>query len=825
MRNLLIVIYFFVFTSLAVAQEKSIGGTVKDIETKEPIPFANIYVKGTTQGTMTDTTGLFMFAFIGDSITVSAVGYVKQTLRIDGNKRGFNIGLAPETVELNEVNVKPSDERVRWLLKNLTANKERNNPEKYNRYSYEKYTKWDYVLNNAQKGLLNSNVFKNHQHLFQKAGDGSLYLPVYFSEQLVYNEFQRKPEKQKSTVLADKTSGLGVLNSYEFSGYTSGLNVSHNFYDNYIKYYEQNFVSPAANNGWFYYRYYLGDSTLVNGIKHYKVLFYPRRKGENVFEGYMVVDDKRFAIQRVEAKLSGGNQLNFIKNMSVVSAYQVINDTIVFYKSNKLQAEFDYLPVQGDSTKQRLELIFSESSSYDKVTIEPKEEIVLTTKSINYESVKQMDYRKRDASYWDKYRHNKLSEEDLNKYAIIDSVNQIPQVKLANDLVEMGLNGYLDIGKYEIGPYTDFVQSNEIEGYRFYFGGRTSSEISENWMLFGGMGYGTKTKQISGRGGVGYRFKTANRRVFKVEYDDRYIRMGENRKILYLYENMLSPSETNLVSSILSRDKFDELYRQQGIHMSYDHEWRTGISTGFNLDYKKQHSPEFYPFVMDGEPVSSVKAYEAGLNLRLSWKESFIDDGFMRFYVSTDYPIINMAANVGRVEYGNVSDWYAKIHATIKARKYFGMTYFNYAVEAGKIFGKLPYTMLEIPRGNETYGYYRYDFNLINYLEFIHDSYVHTYLDYHMNGFFFNRLPLLKRLGLREVVSAKGMFGTLSSEQLKGIALPLGAGSADGTYLEVGAGLENVFRFFRVEGVWRVTPKSIQGVPDFGIRVLFEIKL
>ena len=139
--------------------------------------------------------------------------------------------------------------------------------------------------------------------------------------------------------------------------------------------------------------------------------------------------------------------------------------------------------------------------------------------------------------------------------------------------------------------------------------------------------------------------------------------------------------------------------------------------------------------------------------------------------------------------------------------------------------GKLPYTMLEIPRGNETYGYYRYDFNLINYLEFIHDQYVHTYADYHLNGFFFNRLPLLKRLGFREVVSAKAMIGSLNEKQLGGIDMPAGARSANGTYLEVGAGVENVLRFFRVEGIWRVAPKSIQGAPDFGIRILFEVKL
>ncbi len=825
MKRVLFLFITIFFISALSAQNKEVSGNVTDFETGEPIPFANVYVKNTTVGTTTGLSGEFSFIVNSDSLTASAIGYHAQTFSVKSSNLDINIKLVPNVIEISTIDVKPSDERVRAILKKMVENKPLNNPERYSRYNYEKYSKWDYILNNVEKNLMKSRVFKNHKHLFQKAEDGSMYLPVYFSEQLVYNEFQRDPLKEKSTILADKTSGLGVLDSYEFAGYTSGLEVSQNYYDNYINLYEQNFVSPLANSGWFYYRYYLVDSVMVNDTKQYRIDFYPKRKGENVFVGYMMVDDDRYAVHKLEANLSGGNQLNFIKSLQVECEYQIIDDTIVFYKNNLIKAKFDYLPGNSDSTKQRLELLFSEYSSFDDVEINPDEKIELATKGLNYESIKEDGYKKLDSNAWRKLRHIELSDDDIEKYSIIDSINQIKTVKLANDLAQMGLNGFFDAGKFEVGPYTDFVQSNEIEGLRLYFGGRTSSEISENWMFYGGLAYGTDNELLTGHGGIGYKLKGSNRKVFKLEYDDRFIRMGENRKILYLYENMLSPSETNLVSSTFARDRFDELYRQQGIHFSYENEWRTGLSSTYMLDYKKQFSPEFYPFFYNGNPLNTIKAYEAGINVRLSWRETLIDDGFMRFYVSTEYPIINLSANVGKVEYADVNNWYAKLHATLKARHFLGQTYFDYAFELGKVFGKLPYTMLEIPRGNETYGYYRYDFNLINYLEFIHDQYVHAYMEYHLNGFFINRLPLIKKLGLREVVSAKGMIGSLSKEQQEGISMPLGSQSVEGAYVEIGAGLENIFRFFRVEGVWRVRPTSIQGVPDFGVRVKFEIKL
>jgi len=140
-------------------------------------------------------------------------------------------------------------------------------------------------------------------------------------------------------------------------------------------------------------------------------------------------------------------------------------------------------------------------------------------------------------------------------------------------------------------------------------------------------------------------------------------------------------------------------------------------------------------------------------------------------------------------------------------------------------FGKLPYTMLDIPRGNETLGYYSYDFNMLNYLEYVHDKYLHAYVEYHLNGFLFNRVPLLKRIGLREVFSAKGMIGSLSDKNQQIVEFPVNMTKLSNPYIEAGAGVENILRFFRVEAVWRVRPQSVQGAPNFGLRATFHFKL
>ena len=154
-----------------------------------------------------------------------------------------------------------------------------------------------------------------------------------------------------------------------------------------------------------------------------------------------------------------------------------------------------------------------------------------------------------------------------------------------------------------------------------------------------------------------------------------------------------------------------------------------------------------------------------------------------------------------------------------------GQTGFNYALEGGMYLGKLPYTMLDIPRGNETFGYYSYDFNMLNFMEYVHDKYFHAYLEYHLNGFLLNRLPLLKKSMLREVFSSKIMMGSLSDKHQQIVEFPNGITKMTNPYVELGAGVENILRLFRLEAVWRVTPKSTLGAPSFGLRAKFEIKL
>jgi hypothetical protein len=829
MVQYIVAILLVFISSMSFAQTSVLSGNVTDNETGEPIPYVNIIIKNTLTGTTTDTTGVYKLNYpnSNDTLIFSAIGFYPVEKIIPRTYLpSLSVQLQAETFDISEVEVKPDDGPMRQLFHNIQENKNKNNPAQFSKYSYRKYTKWEYQINNVKDKMIQAKAFRNNENVFKTDADSTKFLPLYFSEQIAFNEVQKDPPLQKSTVIADKTNGVGILNDLEISGYTSALDLEVNYYDNFINLFTQNFVSPIAENGWFFYKYFLADSMLVDSQKIYRVNYQPRRKGENTLKGYFLVEDQFYSIMEIDGDLSITSNINFLKSLRLKSNYTFVNDTTPFYKRVQIDALFDYVPFKtGKKDAQKLSLFYTQTANVDQVTINPPDPIKLSSKNAKYETVKLPNAYNRDSLFWQNNRLEELNERDKLATSVIDSITEIKTIKIANNLANMSLTSYYDIGKIELGPYTSFFNTNKVEGYHLFMGARTSEEISDRMMFWGGLGYGTRNKKVNFSMGYGYLFPTTNRQVLKVYYDDKMIRHGENEKILNLYENAFTPTENNLISQILKHGELDEIFREQKVASQYEYEWYPGLLNKLSVNYTRHESPEFYPFMRNNRPINSVSAFEVAFDTRWSREEKLIDKGFLRLYMDTWYPIVHLTVGAGQVFYDNQSNYYGKVATTVEQAVNIGQSRLNYAIEAGAFFGKLPYTMLDIPRGNESYGLYRYDFNMLNYLEYVHDQYIHTYVDYHMNGFLIRRIPLFRETGFREVFSSKMMIGRVNDKHQDVVAFPSAITKLENPYVELGAGLENILSMFRVEAIWRVTPKSNIGAPSFGFRALFYIGL
>ena len=94
----------------------------------------------------------------------------------------------------------------------------------------------------------------------------------------------------------------------------------------------------------------------------------------------------------------------------------------------------------------------------------------------------------------------------------------------------------------------------------------------------------------------------------------------------------------------------------------------------------------------------------------------------------------------------------------------------------------------------------------------------------------FNRLPLIKKLKWREVFAFRGLFGHLSKKNNpfyggEGLYLfPEGSYTMDKTpYMEASVGIENIFKFLRLDYVWRLSYKDHPDIQRRGIRFMMKI--
>ena len=171
--------------------------------------------------------------------------------------------------------------------------------------------------------------------------------------------------------------------------------------------------------------------------------------------------------------------------------------------------------------------------------------------------------------------------------------------------------------------------------------------------------------------------------------------------------------------------------------------------------------------------------------------------------------------------------------------KRFFFSQFGYAdvtAEGGYIIGKnIPFPLLTIHRANQSYAYQLSSYNLMNFLEFVSDHYASMSVEYYLNGFLFNKIPLLKRLKLREVVAFRGLYGGLRNENnpANNPNLYQFLKNSDGSsatyslnkepYMEGSIGIANIFKLLRVDLVKRFNYLDNPNVAEWGIRARVKL--
>jgi hypothetical protein len=818
-RILFLVLFVFQFNTSSRAQVTKIMGQVTDSVTKEPLPFVNIIVKGTTEGTLTDFDGKYSFELkeYGDSIRFSLMGYKTVTRYIIRNQfQTIDVEMSTSSINLPEVVIHFTGNPAEAILRKIILNKEKNSLQDFQTYQYKAYTKIELDANNVADKLQNMKLFRPFEfvqkYIDTSTVNGKSYLPVFLTETSSDVFFRKNPKTKKEIITASRVSGLENVSIAQFLG---NLSQEVDIYKEYILLFDKNFVSPIASFGLNYYRYYLVDSTFFGDKWCYQIMFKPKRKQELTFTGNFWVNDTTWAIRKVEMQMAHDANINFINDLKVRQEYQWTGNKFWMKTRDYLVIDFNIIR----NSKKTVGFFGHKTNVYSEFQFDVPENRKFM--SVPTDVIEQPQSENRSDSEWDTIRPEKLSETESGIYRMVDSVKNIPVFKTYVDVIYGITTGYLSWGKVELGPYFKLYSFNGTEGNRFRLGLRTSNSFSKKMQFEGYLAYGTKDRTFKFGTDFIYLFSKNPRRDVSGSFKWDVEQLGKSPYAL---------ATDNLLSSIFHRGPNNQLTMVREYKAVYEHEWFIGLSNTIQFIHREIFplgSTEFIIYPAEGVPAQQVKSIytsEIRLDTRFSFREKFIGGQIYRYSISSDYPIILLSYSYGIPNFFNSDYEYHELNLGISQWFNFKtIGWSKYILEAGKIWGRLPYPLLKIHDGNETFLYDEYSSSLMNYYEFTSDLFLILSFTHHFDGLLFNKIPLLRKLKWREVLQARGVYGSLTAKnqeysKFPGQLRPLG----NIPYLEAGAGIENIFRFIRVDAVWRLThlddPRNPHP-PKFGLFV------
>ncbi|MCX7696708.1 MAG: DUF5686 and carboxypeptidase regulatory-like domain-containing protein [Bacteroidales bacterium] len=801
---------------LMQGQTIRILGHVRDSLTGDPIPFANVMLKGTNVGAITDFDGDFRIetSVNADTLVVSYLGYKKKLVPIKMQFQEITIYLVPTDYMLKEVVILPGENPAIPILKKVLANKKRNSFERIRFYEVEVYNKLEVDINNINNEKKSPRLLKPFEWVLDYADtsleNGTVYLPLFISESVSKLYYRYFPRSKREFIEAVKISGIENQSVSQFLG---NMYQEINIYDNFITILDKNFVSPIADVAQLYYKYYLVDSMYVDSIWCYKIMFKPRREQELTFSGTFWVATPSYAIKKVEMKISSEANINFINALFIQQHFTAIQDSSVWVPTRE-QVIVDFNLFQNN--QKIISGFFARKNTYYRnyVIGQPREdEFYLNPNKVIF----LPDFMEKSSEYWDKIRPDTLSAREKQIYSMVDSLKKHPVFKFYYNLVQTFSSGFYPLLYVEIGPYASLVSFNAIEGTRMRVGGRTSPNFSKKLRLWAYSAYGTKDKDFKYAGGFLYVFKKNPRRTLSFNYKHDYEQLG------------ISPSgfrEDFILATLFTRQSLSKLTMVNQWRLQNEYEWFPGFMTTFRFVNREIFSLDNQPFSFLEGTQENLTNSEITFVLRLAYKEKFLYNDFNRMSMGSTFPIIQFQYSRGVKDLFHGDFSYHKLQFSWNDWFNVGnLGWSKYIIEAGKIFGRLPYPFLFIHPGNETYFLDETAFNMMNYFEFISDSWISFYYIHRFDGLFLNYFPLLKKLKWRELIWVKGLAGTMSQKNLSFSSFPTYTYTLSKPYFEAGIGIENIFKFFRIDGVWRFSyldhPRVSRFQPFFTVQAFF----
>ena len=829
----------------ASAQNTTVTGVVRDAQTLEPVPFASVLLKGTSRGVISDDLGRFSIStsLRFDSIEASAMGYETRSFPVGARKPEIKLDLKLKPTGVLLGTVVATNKREHYSKKNnpavelmqrIRSARDVANPRtRHPHYNYDKYERITLAINNyhhtedTTPGKKPGRFDFVKEYIDTSVLTGQPILNISVREKAAEVHHRRDPQSEKEYVTGLRRSGFDEMFDQEstqrlYEDVMREIDV----YDNDIPLLQVRFVSPLSRIAPDFYKFYITDTVAVDSVPCYELTFVPRNTASMGFTGrfYVPLGDTTMFIRKIVMRVPHHINLNFIQNMLITQEFRQAPDGTRLKMTDEIVMDAQLVPgTPGLYARRRT--VYTDHN-FDK----------LEDQSIFDRGLSQIfdpAAYARDEAFWAGERTAPITDSEKDMEHMMKRFRKVPIFYWGEKVLKAFTSGYIATSphgsKFDIGPLTSTVSSNSVEGFRLRLGGITTANLSKRWFGRGYAAYGFKDHKWKYSAELEYSF--TDKKYHSREFPVHSLRLTHAYDMNMLGQHFTTNNQDNMFLSFRRAEDVQMLY-QRVTKLEYTLETESRFSVVGTLKHERQEPTKWMPFIDGyGRKFGHYNLSTVSVALRYAPGEKFYQMKTGRLPINFDAPVFQLSHTWGpRGFAGNVT---AVSTTEFSFSKRFWLSAYgsiDFLLKGGHTWTRSNYPNLLIPNANLSYFIQAEAFSLLNPMEFINDSYAQWDFTYWANGALLNNIPLLKRLKLREALIFRGLWGHLSpknrpwnSPELYEFPKVAHTTLMNTTpYMEIGIGLDNVFKLFRVDYTWRLSYRHTPDACLHGIRFMFH---
>ena len=842
-RKLYFVVALLLVSTLQLMAQQKITGRVID-EDGFAVSYASVQYRGHKIAVSSDSQGKFSIEkHPGWVLTVSALSYKSQTISVNEKMDFIEVKLKDDSHKLNEVVVKTKrgkysrkDNPAVELMRRVIAAKKKTDLSNHDYYQYDKYQKITLALNDLKKEQLEGKFFSKRQYLLDQVEtspyNGKLTLPVSIDETVSQHIYRKDPKTEKDIIKGQQSNGIGqviqtgeILNTALKDAFTDV-----DIYDDYVRLLQYPFPSPIGRTGISFYHYYIEDTVYVERDLCYHLQFIPANSQDFGFRGELyVLADSSLHVKKCNLYMPHNTDVNYVKNMKIEQEYTKLDNGEWVLSKDDMIAELHVNSVLQD-------LLVVRNTRLTDYAFDELPKILFKGKAkVRHD----MDAMNRDEAYWNKYRQVDLTKSESSMDSFIHRMENSKGFKYIIFFVKALMENYVEIGggtdgkksKFDLGPVNTYISKNFVDGIRLRLAGRTMAALNPHFFWDGYAAYGTKSNDWY-TGNI-FTYSLNKKKNSPFEFPMRNLTFEVARDVT-------SPSDENLLHN---KDNFfmtfraatqDEmfLYHRQKLAFTYETDWGFRFNTSLRFQSNRTVGNLHY-YHLDGTEVKKIRMTDLNVGINYNPGVTYVNTKQQRLPINLDSPEIGLSHTMGFKGFmgGQYHSNITKL--SIYKRQWLGSWgYLDFHAIGQAQWNKVPFPMLILPPINLSYFEQETTISLMKDWEFLNDRQVFWALSWDMNGKLLNRIPLIKKLKWREWFAIKGVWGHLTDKNNPYLEKNQGDGRLfkfpknshvmnDTPYWECVAGVHNIFKFFSVEYVRRLTYLNNNNIDKWGIRFGF----